>query len=436
GVPPFNGLPDQAIIIEISHNRREKAIENTPPSYADLYMKCWSSNPDLRPTLKEILTELENLSVETDKFIINPIDNHQIQNNISLYYPDSVSSPIESSEQTSYRKKHVELLNGNLVIDCPLPANLFVNVNQRASKEFTHLRYTACTCAPEAFKEKNFRLRQIEYKPPRQTELFILINMRDENEIAMSHTLYGIMENISYLCSLENSQMWSKDGWEKVVVCIIYDSRNNINERVLSYLTALGVYQNNVAKEKVDNKAVETHIYEYTTSISINHFKDNFEMKKEADGIVPTQLLFCLTERSKPGVNSYQWFFNAFCPMLEPKICVLIDAGVKPGYGSLYNLWKAFSVNPKVADKPFESAFGYISVLSEGFSAYRYLSLQNCIGGTFINSILSNNKYTHKKHTLNFDLVTKSNNSWIFHYVKSAQAEKDAPETIINKPQR
>ncbi|CAG8778309.1 26348_t:CDS:1, partial [Dentiscutata erythropus] len=32
--------------------------------YANLYMKCWDSEPEKRPRLYEILTELEKLSKE------------------------------------------------------------------------------------------------------------------------------------------------------------------------------------------------------------------------------------------------------------------------------------------------------------------------------------------------------------------------------------
>ncbi|RIB17716.1 Glycosyltransferase Family 2 protein, partial [Gigaspora rosea] len=106
--------------------------------------------------------------------------------------------------------------------------------------EFTHLRYTACTSKPETFKEKNFILRQTNYN--KETELFIMINMYDDNEILLSYTLDEIMENIAYLCSLNDSP-WGNDVWKKVFVCIISDGRNNINEHGLVYLTVLGVEQ-------------------------------------------------------------------------------------------------------------------------------------------------------------------------------------------------
>ncbi|CAG8519931.1 23372_t:CDS:2 [Dentiscutata erythropus] len=448
-----------------------------------------------RPKLNEILIELENLSTETVEFITNPINNQQMQqlnfysynagsalsintydsnelesnpkdenndaNNITIYvdpkepseqeyYKQERDELLEPSGQTPYRLKSVELLNGNLVLECPVSENILKNIPHN-SREFTHLRYTACTSKPETFRENNFILRQIEYK--RETELFIMINMCDDNEILLSYTLDGIMENIAYLCSLRDSPTWGNDGWEKVVVCIISDDRNHINEQVLAYLTVLGVYQDNIEKSKVNNKFVEAHIYEYTTLISIKHFKNSVEIKSD-EGVVPIQILFCLIEQSKKDDPS-QWFFNAFCPVLVFKVCVLVDVGIKPGYRSLYALWNAVSTDSDIVgvcgnidiikgeskikllnpiagaqnfyykmlyslDKPFESIFGYINSLSEGFSAYKYEALQSC----------ANNLCLSNEHALNFDLVTSKDHHWKLHYVKSAHAETNIPENL------
>ncbi|CAG8796524.1 12904_t:CDS:1, partial [Gigaspora rosea] len=57
---------------------RERTIIGTPLDYANLYTKCWSSEPDERPILEEISTELEKLSKEkTNTFITNVIDNDE-----------------------------------------------------------------------------------------------------------------------------------------------------------------------------------------------------------------------------------------------------------------------------------------------------------------------------------------------------------------------
>ncbi len=79
-------------------------------------------------------------------------------------------------------------------------------------------------------------------------------------------------------------------------------------------------------------------------------------MKKSQDGndlengvsIVPVQVIFCLKEKNKGKINSHRWFFNAFGPILEPNVCVLLDVGTVPGPTSICHLWKAFDANKNV----------------------------------------------------------------------------------------
>jgi chitin synthase len=112
------------------------------------------------------------------------------------------------------------------------------------------------TTDPDGFPASGLRLRQNTFDPPRQTELFIVITMYNENAELFCRTLYGVMKNIAHLCGRKNSRVWGKDGWQKVchnrlkplivvkiVVCIVADGRKNVNPRVLDCLAALGVYQ-------------------------------------------------------------------------------------------------------------------------------------------------------------------------------------------------
>ncbi|CAG8772523.1 7073_t:CDS:1, partial [Dentiscutata heterogama] len=119
------------------------------------------------------------------------------------------------------------------------------------------------------------------------------------------------------------------EGWKKVVVCVVADGREQIEPSSLAYLAALGVYQDGVAVDKVRNEAVNAHIYEYTTQISIDHSMQ-FKTLGEDSEVVPVQVLFCLKEKNAKKINSHRWFFNAFGPILEPNICVLIDVGTEP----------------------------------------------------------------------------------------------------------
>ncbi|TKA74447.1 Chitin synthase A [Friedmanniomyces simplex] len=210
----------------------------------------------------------------------------------------------------------------------------------------------------------------------------------------------------------------------------------------------------------------------------------NLEIKKGVvqvkKGNTPMQVLFCLKEKNQKKINSHRWFFQAFGEVLQPNICVLIDAGTRPGRSSVYDLWKAFDrepmcagacgeikamlehgknlINPLVAaqnfeykmsnilDKPLESAFGFITVLPGAFSAYRFLALQNdktgqgplekYFAGEKMHGsnagIFIANMYLAEDRILCFELVSKRNCSWILQYVKSATGETDVPTEMAD----
>ena len=73
------------------------------------------------------------------------------------------------------------------------------------------------------------------------------------------------------------------------------------------------------------------------------------ESKNSDSGYVPVQMMFCLKEKNAKKLNSHRWFFNAFGPVIDPRVCVLLDVGTRPGPTSIYQLWKAFDLNSNVA---------------------------------------------------------------------------------------
>lgn len=374
-------------------------------------------------------------------------------------------------------RKEVRLVNGELILECKIPTILYSFLPRRDDIEFTHMRYTAVTCDPDDFVSRGYKLRQNYGSTMRETELFICITMYNENEIDFTRTMHNVMRNISHFCSRAKSRTWGKDGWQKIVVCIISDGRQKVHPRTLDALAAMGVYQDGIAKNLVNQKEVTAHVYEYTTQVSLD---SDLKFKGAEKGIVPCQMIFCMKERNQKKLNSHRWFFNAFGRALNPNICILLDVGTKPGLTSLYHLWKAFDsdssvagaageikagkgkawlglLNPLVAsqnfeykmsnilDKPLESVFGYITVLPGALSAYRYHALQNDSTGHGPLSqyfkgetlhgqdadVFTANMYLAEDRILCWELVAKRSENWVLKYVKAATGETDVPGRLL-----
>ncbi|KAK9468701.1 chitin synthase-domain-containing protein [Lipomyces arxii] len=395
---------------------------------------------------------------------------------------ESMKSPVVESvpdftqprSQRFIARKQVRLVRGNLVLDCPVPTKLYSFLPRRDNDEFTYMRYTAATCDPDDFAKFGFTLRPVNND--RETELCICITMYNEDEVNFTRTLHAVMKNIAHLCSRSKSRVWGKDGWKKIVVTVIADGRKNINPRVLDCMAAMGIFQDGIAKNSVNGKTVKAHLYEYTTQISLD---SDLKFKGAEKGVVPVQMLFCLKEENSKKLNSHRWLFNAFCPLLEPNVCILLDVGTRPGKTSLYHLWKAFDQNSNVAgasgeiramkgkgwknllnpivaaqnfeykmsnilDKPMESVFGYISVLPGALSAYRYIALQNDSDGNgplaqyFKGESLEGknadvftaNMYLAEDRILCWELVAKKGAKWILKHVKACTGDTDVPDKL------
>jgi len=393
---------------------------------------------------------------------------------------ESEAEDYEIPEESQRRKIEVGLLNGNLILDCPVPDRILDRYNGKImddSREFKFMRYQAATCDPIDFTNHNFSLRQRYYKRPRDVEIMVVVTLYNEDDVLLARTLKGVFENIKHLEGRNRSNTWGQDSWKKVVVCIVADGRSKINERAQALLAGLGVYQEGFARNAVNDEKVVSHIYEYSSMIGISSVeKDSVKL---TTGKVPVQLLFCLKEENKKKINSHRWALQAFGQVLNPNIVILLDAGTQPSKDAIYHLWKEFDKDPAVAgscgeikamlgskyekllnplvaaqnfeykmsnilDKPMESSFGFISVLPGAFSAYRYTALLNQPDGDgplakyFEGETLHDkqagvfkaNMYLAEDRILCFELVAKRNCSWILKYCRSASAETDVPEEV------
>ncbi|KAF2203631.1 chitin synthase B [Delitschia confertaspora ATCC 74209] len=386
--------------------------------------------------------------------------------------------------------RKVKLVQGSVLsADYPVPSAIqnaiqakYRNDLESGSEEFTHMRYTAATCDPNDFTLKNgYNLRPAMYN--RHTELLIAITYYNEDKILTARTLHGVMQNIREIVNLKKSEFWNKGGpaWQKIVVCLVFDGIDPCDKGTLDLLATVGIYQDGVMKRDIDGKETVAHIFEYTTQLSVTPSQQLIRpIDDSASTLPPVQMMFCLKQKNSKKINSHRWLFTAFGRILNPEVCILLDAGTKPGPKSLLALWEAFYndkdlggacgeihamlgkgwknlLNPLVAaqnfeykisnilDKPLESSFGYVSVLPGAFSAYRFraimgrpleqyfhgdhtLSAQLGKKGIEGMNIFKKNMFLAEDRILCFELVAKAGSKWHLTYVKSSKGETDVPE--------
>ncbi|CAD6904270.1 unnamed protein product [Tilletia controversa] len=382
--------------------------------------------------------------------------------------------------------RRVKLTRGNWIVDHRVPTAVSNSAEIKWSQgtktnEFTHMRYTAATCDPDEFTSQNGWSLRTSSQYNRDTELLIAITYYNEDRILLARTLHGVMLNIRDICKSKQSKFWRRSaeegrpGWQRIVVALIFDGIDPCDKEVLDLLATVGVYQDGVMKRNVDGKDTEAHIFEYTTQLSVDPTPALVQPHgDDVNNLVPVQMIFCLKQKNAKKINSHRWLFNALGRQLQPEICILIDAGTKPGHKSLYYLWEAFYnnanlggacgeihamlksgkklINPLVAaqnfdilDKPLESSFGYVSVLPGAFSAYRFRAIQgrplqqyfhgdhtmaDRLGkkGVHGMNIFTKNMFLAEDRILCFELVAKAGDKWTLSYVKPSKGETDVPE--------
>ncbi|KEF52076.1 uncharacterized protein A1O9_11702 [Exophiala aquamarina CBS 119918] len=310
------------------------------------------------------------------------------------------------------------------ILDLPVAPKLYNSVNpvrsglqqryQKASRnEFSHVRYTPVTCDPSEFVHEGYTLQQQLFKKPRKTEICIAVTMYNEEEWLLGKTLEALHRNIKNLQGEERAAPWGPSSWQKVVVCIISDGRNKINRKTKALLAALGVYQDVGIMQSVDGRDVTMHLFEYTTHSVIRCDGMQVSLDLDSAGGVPCQTIFCLKEKNQKKINSHRWFVTAICEVLDPAICVFLDAGAIPRDEALYHLWKPLHENPTVAattgfctsyansalaetinpivafqkfeyqltntlERPVEALFGRRFAINKGgFAAYRWTTASN-----------------------------------------------------------
>ncbi|KAI0089171.1 glycosyltransferase family 2 protein [Irpex rosettiformis] len=495
--PPLpSNNPSQATLTDPFSDRQHLTFQEPPRS---AYASSVSLTDDFsaqRPEYED--DEIEKMPLTSGgMYPPGPVDPNSFG---EWQRPQSVASSSSGGVESSWRRRQtikrgvtrkVKLTQGNFITEYQVPEPVYSAIEAKwtggtKTTEFSHMRYTAATCDPDDFSEANgYSLRTKLYN--RSTELLIAVTSYNEDKTLYARTLHGVMMNIRDICKTKQSKYWRRTaeegnpGWQKITVALIVDGLEAMDKTVLDILATVGVYQDGVMKNKVDGKETVAHIFEYTTQLSVDASPQLVVPQGEdPNNLVPVQIIFVLKAKNQKKINSHRWLFNAIGKILEPEICVLIDAGTKPGRKSIYYLWEAFYnnanlggccgeihamieggrklLNPLVAaqnfeykmsnilDKPLESSFGYVSVLPGAFSAYRYRailgrpleqyfhgdhSLADRLGpkGIYGMNIFTKNMFLAEDRILCFELVAKAGDRWTLTYVKPSKAETDVPES-------
>lgn len=167
---------------------------------------------------------------------------------------------------------------------------------------------TAATCDPLDFTLKNgHNLRPAMYN--RHTELLVCITYYNESKEMMSRTLHSMMRNIQEIVNLKKTEFWNKGGpaWHKIVVCIVCDRINFCDKEVLDVLATVGVYQDRIMKKDVDGNKTVSHIFEYTTQLSVTANQELIIPREEGlSTLPPVQLMLCLKQNNNKKINSHR----------------------------------------------------------------------------------------------------------------------------------
>lgn len=86
--------------------------------------------------------------------------------------------------------------------------------------------------------------------------------MYNEEDFLLARTLVGVFQNINYMEKSRKKDMWGEGSWKKIVVCIVSDGAAKINKKAKALLAALGVYQADIEKGKVNNDKTVAHVFE------------------------------------------------------------------------------------------------------------------------------------------------------------------------------
>ncbi|RGB40043.1 kinase-like domain-containing protein [Rhizophagus diaphanus] len=102
GIRPFksckSAFDEITLMLEIIDGKREIPIVGTPDDYVNIYKRCWQDNPDNRPDMRQVFSELKSINLTNEQKTWNNTNNDY--NNTSNSSSSSYSSTSTSNYST------------------------------------------------------------------------------------------------------------------------------------------------------------------------------------------------------------------------------------------------------------------------------------------------------------------------------------------------
>ena len=89
---PFSNEESVHLSLAICNGLREKYVKGTPMQYIKIYTNCWQQEPDSRPLINQILSQLQSVSLEP--FLVDSEENSEeiIANYLDIFPETSKNS--------------------------------------------------------------------------------------------------------------------------------------------------------------------------------------------------------------------------------------------------------------------------------------------------------------------------------------------------------
>lgn len=318
-----------------------------------------------------------------------------------------------------------------------------------------------------------------------------VIAMYNETAEELHGTLEGILQNLPNFFDAKNSKKITPDQFGCVIILDGIEAfLKTCNQLNLTKLNKEECFRNNFTYFSqffnLDVIKDEFMINDILKRSSKN--KDKFELMEtlEESGILNSDeeivhcfsqqipyedyhlnLIFCVKQVNKRKLNTHIWFFEGFCPKINPEFILLLDVGTRPKPDGIYLLYKAMASDERISgccgeivpmssgfnpivlaqvveykfshifDKALESIIGFVSVLPGAFSAYRWsrINKKQVLEAYFKSqkpgqmSLTDANMYLAEDRILCLELMCQFGNN-ILRYVKGSVAETDVPSKL------